>query len=484
MGQSEKNTKSESGSAKKKRWIHKRTIAVVLCVVILPWVLIGIPGTLDTGDQVAGWNIYHLAHGWPFVHLETTHYQKVGNSAKGRYQLGHLPAGAEVATSAKEVATIFAKHRPQIKLNLRLEKDRHRAQWLGKISYWSDGSNWPILKTGVHLTPRYVGMLLNLFCIVLLALIVAALSEYRIRRYGGLLKYTLANLLLGIAVISIACAWIARMHLDHEAQARLDEPLQALSDKGYRDNNGLQYFRKHHEARFPLIVSQLLNHGRHPWGSVPFFRQVKSGTIGIVIHGESDIDRLRRIKNLATSTKYSIALRLTSFTPETQKMFNALNGVKPARLNFSFNTTSWWFEETKKRQVKLVDKWHKELQLRKDIKRAEFQQLLKKRKNADRKNFDWAQAIEQSGFKVDIDIDMSKLESLCLRLDGTISQEEQLQPFVGLPSLKKAQFLDLSTEGAEFIMETKGQWSKNVEFDFTSDVSQELQTKLKSEFAD
>ena len=70
--------------------------------------------------------------------------------------------------------------------------------------------------------------------------------------------------------------------------------------------------------------------------------------------------------------------------------------------------------------------------------------------------------INQSGFKVDIDIDISKLESLELNLEPMISQVEQLQPFVGLPSLKTANISGLSTEGAEFILSTKEQWPEDM----------------------
>ena len=222
MSQPEENTKSELGSAKKKRWIHKRTIAVVLCVVILPWVLIAMPGTLDTGDNVSGRNIYHLVHGWPFVHLEITHHLKAGNLEEGRYRLSRLPWGTDATKTAKEAAALFTKGRSPFQLNLRVEKDPYRAHWLGKVSFWSDVSNWPALKTGVHLTPRYFGMLLNLLCLALLAAMVAALCERRIRRHGRLLKYSLAILLIGIALIAATCAWITAIQLDHTEQVRLD----------------------------------------------------------------------------------------------------------------------------------------------------------------------------------------------------------------------------------------------------------------------
>jgi len=51
------------------------------------------------------------------------------------------------------------------------------------------------------------------------------------------------------------------------------------------------------------------------------------------------------------------------------------------------------------------------------------------------------------------------------------SQEEQLQPFVGLPSLKSVRIFDLSIEGAEFILRTKEQWPEDMEVRLEGDYS-------------
>ena len=667
MSQQAKDAKSDLRPAKKGRRVHKRTIAVVLCVVIFPWVLIAIPGTLDTGGQVSGWNIYHLLHGWPFVHLESTHYQNVGNSEEGRYRLSRLPWDMDKATSAKEAAAIFTKGQSPAQLNLRLEKERYRPHWIGKVGFWSEGSSWPALKTGVHFTPRYVGVLLNLFCLALLVSIVAALCERRIRRHERLLKYSLANLFIGTALIAVACAWIARMHLDHAAQARVDDQLQTISSEKFKDNNELYYFSKSHESRFPLIISQLLNHGKHSWGAVPFFRQVKSGHVMVRISKESDLDRLKRIASLVSPNEYSVELDLNNFNSKTQKMLNALDGANLVSLSLSFgdyrallgsaslalgrdggdlarvqasNERSWlMIEEMQedrgllkglvggklfagRKKVGMAERQQagqklaeqrKESQLRTDNPRPhigiyakplededgvriEFvldnspadqadlrvgdvilkiddkvatsqQQLSKtvlqyevgdrvtltvrrgskemkiKPTLADRskysrgnkpKGYDWVKTLEEkitarktersnskvfadadtslgkllnglmakrkkkqtgseadldadrmlqekidaflmtrtmrrSDFEVNIDIDMSKLESLALRLNTAISQEEQLQPFVGLPSLKIASISRLSIEDAEFLLSTKEQWPENMEVRLVGD---------------
>ena len=650
MSQLAKDTKSEPDSVKKKWRVHKRTIAVVVCAVIFPWALIAIPGTLDTGDDVAGWNIYHLLHGWPFVHLESTHYQAVGNSEEGRYRLSRLPQGMDNIGDASEAATLFTEGRSPVQLNLRLEKERYRPHWLGKLGFWSDVESWPTLRTGVHFTPRYFGMLLNLLCMALVVFIVAALCERRIRRHGRLLKYSLANLLIGIALIAVACAWIAQIRSDRADQSRLDDPLQTLSDKRFSDNNELYYFSKSHESRFPLVISQLLNHGKHPWGAVPYFRQVKSGHILVRIRKESDLDRLKRIKSLVCATKYSVDLDLSNLTAETQEMLNALDGVNLVSLTLSFGDrpavrnwlhngqeadlaralasrqrNSLFIEELSDRlknmDLKVANRLRgitptlagqklagqklieqkKEPQSRKDETRPyigifmgapedeggiritgivdkspadlanlQFDDVILKiddevvispgnvikqlrqyevndrvtltvRRGGkemkikltlteggmlgpDNKLKNWTKMLskviaaekivgsgfeedadidkslrellggknmpgdqgallslltkqremkrklERAGFKVDIDIDMSKLESLSLRLDHTLSQKEQLQPFVGLPSLKSARITGLSIEGAEFILATKEQWPEEMVLEFRDDI--------------
>ena len=103
-----------------------------------------------------------------------------------------------------------------------------------------------------------------------------------------------------------------------------------------------------------------------------------------------------------------------------------------------------------------------------------------------RKNSDWVEILteriatgkkERSGSEIDsgmldIDIDMSKLESLVIRLDDAMSQQEQLQPFVGLPALKTAKITELSIEGAEFLLRTKEQWPEDMELIFKRDAFQ------------
>ena len=155
---------------------------------------------------------------------------------------------------------------------------------------------------------------------------------------------------------------------------------------------------------------------------------------------------LSEITKLAKATQYEVILRVMDFSPERQRMLKTMDRINIVDLEIEFDSYDWMSQEF-----------------------GDDDAI-------------WDAELKRSGFKVDLGIDMSKLETVGLYLDWTIPQVEQLKPFLGLPALKKATINGLSTEGAEFILKTKAQWPKMVEFDFQDDVPEELRKKLESEF--
>jgi len=427
-----------------KKWrVHKRTIVVVFCVVLLPWILIAIPGTTISGGGSSRSSISHKVHGWPFVHLESTEI------SISQYWLkmnrGQVPPELlNLDKQARESAARYLENSSVIQLNLRHRRMRSsKAEDLGEIGYWSDLSNWISWKVGTHLTPRYLGLVLNLICLVFLVRLIAAGCERRIRRDGRLLKYSLASMLICTAFFVVAFAWIARMQQEVAAQKRLNDSLQAMADA---EDGSLRSLLLEYQARFPLIVSQLFNHGKHSWGAVPFFRQVKSGRMNCDLDDESDQDDINLVAELAKETQYLVSLQLMDFSPKRQLMLKAMDGMNIVELEICYDSYDWM--------------------------RQEF--------GGDRSV--WGAELKRAGFEVELDIDMSRLKDLRLELDWRIPQTEQLKPFVGLPSLKFASISYLTAEGAEFILETKSRWPNAMEFDYSDDVSEELRQKLESEF--
>ena len=97
--------------------IHKRTLAVVFCLVVVPWILVAIPGQVSGGWGTTGSSAKDYQHGWPFVHLIRTEALSVGNLVKGRFVRGQIPSRLEFDRIARESAR---EH--QLKFDLRLER--------------------------------------------------------------------------------------------------------------------------------------------------------------------------------------------------------------------------------------------------------------------------------------------------------------------------------------------------------------------------
>ena len=416
---------------------------MVFCFVLLPWVLIAIPSTVVGGAGTTGLNISHRLHGWPWVHLESTEYEITGNWVNGKFLLGQLPPGFDLAENAKNAAASFTEDKSSVQLNLRLKSDDANAEWLGESGYWSDLSNWPSWESGTYFTPRYLGLVLNLITVGLLAWLAVLVCEYRIGRHHRIFRFSLANLLIGTALLGVVMAWISHLYVKNAEEMRVNDALQVICD---RSDLELPYFQVDYAARFPLIVSQLLNHGITPWGAVPIFRKVKNGTIGVRLDSDGDLVKVERIAKLTDQTPYSVELSAMEFSPERLRMIQAFGSARVVRLDIDFDVGDWLFEE-----------------LGEDVSKAEMLQKL-------------------AELQVNLDIDMSQLKNVDIVLEERISQSVQLRQFMDLPSLETASVADLTTEGAELILATKPRWPKVMAFDPSDDVSDELRQKLESEF--
>ena len=456
MNQQPKNDESALAQSPKsvdpnKRWrIHRRTIAVVFCVVLLPWILIAIPGTVisSAGSSYSGSS--HVVYGWPFVHLESARYSASGDWVNGKFVLGRRPKDSDLALEAAKSAAGYSEGRSWVEPNLRLGRRDFAVGWLGEIGYWSELANWPAPEAGTHFTPRYIGLVLNLIAVVLLAGVVVGLCEYRIRHRHRLLRYSLASLLIVMALFGIAITRILRTHQEIALQSGLNDALEAVCGQ---PNSPVNSFYVDYSDRFPLIVSQLFNHGKHPWGTIPMFRKIKSGNIVIYLNVDVDSQKLASINELAIATQYALHLSVANFSPQRQRMLETLGGGNIETLDLNLDSYVWLNEKFGNEQF----------------------------------DGQWEDFRKQAGFKVNLDFDMSRLKEVRLYLDGTMSQKEQLKPFVGLPALRSASISQLSTEGAEFVWETRTKWPKSMEFPVFSDSffdesCDELQEKLESEF--
>ena len=96
-----------------KRRIHRRTLAIVFCFVILPWFLVAIPGKRSNALETAGSENVAYMHGWPFLHLVRTEAIVNWTRVNGEYVADRLPSQLEL----NELAQKSVPDQPSLKLN-------------------------------------------------------------------------------------------------------------------------------------------------------------------------------------------------------------------------------------------------------------------------------------------------------------------------------------------------------------------------------
>ena len=143
------------------------------------------------------------------------------------------------------------------------------------------------------------------------------------------------------------------------------------------DSAGHIFFHVDYETRFPLVVSQLLNHGKHPWGDTPFFFRVKSGEIQLTLDEfvTADIDQ---ITQLAIDSGYLIKLEVLNFNALRQQMLSKFDGANVYELSIDFNSEEWVYQAI----------------------------------SDDDQITDWEEAKELANLKLDLNIKLPRLETL------------------------------------------------------------------------
>ena len=424
----------------KRRRVHKRTWVIVFFVVILPWILIGVPGTFSGGGGTSGVNISTMRHGWPFVHLYTTKAYVFG-----LFRNGKVVPGQASSQTLNKMARDFSEQQETdtnqaLELDLRFHRDQEPANWQ-IIGHWSEARNWPLWGAGRHWSPRYLGLLPNLVLIGLVSYLAIAFCEFRIRRYQRLLNFSLRSMLIATTIIGTLFAWgVYELNEMNETA----EVVDALNEW---DAAGHIFFHTDRETRFPLVVSQLFNHGKFPGGNTPFFFQVQSGEVQLSLDASTTAD-VDQIIELAIDSGFSINLDVMDFDTLRQQMLSRFDGANVYELSIDFDSDDWVYHTI----------------------------------NDEDQDTDWEEAKKLANLKLNLSINLPNLESLNIDLDSTLDQVDQLEAFKDMQSLNRCSISNLSTSGAEYMLETIDRWPSDTHLDFDDDVPVDVRKKLESKF--
>ena len=281
--------------------IHPYTILVLFFLVLLPWLLIAIPGARPANEsgreipQLPPGNQFFLPmkHGWPATHLVST-----------KHNLPNLDIDASLQAYTTPSDLIAISPRREFVEDLKATG-----------GFWSDRNRWPTRNS--HELPNgngnlvseynvvWTGLLINLGFLAVALVAVGLFCEYRIKRLGRIkrqrtrFRFSLFNFMTLFIGISLLMGW-AGMH-SHRAVTedveltRLEICLLELEQQ----NCSFQYEVFKCDV-LPTCVSRLFNYGLQ----IPFLHhstfqrisKVKIYPSYEITYGDAEAHKLAREK--------------------------------------------------------------------------------------------------------------------------------------------------------------------------------------------
>ena len=341
-----------------------------------------------------------------------------------------------------EAAREKSPEQPLLKLNLGLEAM--------EVVAWDD--EWPAVKfqgAGFWTEPfhgtepghgRYwefqpLGLVCNLVLLALTTFLVGWIVERKLAKHGRLFKFSLRSLLLATALVAIGMGWFVPEYAYFQKN---QQQFNAIKDERLRNEECFLY--PNFETRFPTVVSQLLNHGQLPFVEPEFFvalNSQKPGVLTLVWRNEKDLQGIRKLAQAIAESPFSVNVEVELYGRRSKQNLAELEKTRLTDLTIHFENTVW----------------------------AEIERDSKKDS-------------ESADEMVNVSANYPHLKKLNLCLTSWFDQESQLKPFCKLDSLEEVLLCGVSTTGVEFMLKTKEQWPRQVEFEFESDVSQESKELL------
>ena len=228
--------------------------------------------------------------------------------------------------------------------------------------------------------------------------------------------------------------WLVREYAHYQTN---QQQLNNLRDEPFE----LDYYSEpNFKTRFPTVVSRLLNHGQLPFVEPEFFVALNSrepGVLTLGLRNEKDQQEIRRFAKAAADSPFSVHVGIALYGHRSKQDLAELEKTRLTDLTIDYENTNWAeLERNSEKDSESVDEM------------------------------------------VNISANFPHLKKLDLSLTNWFDQGSQLKPFCGLDSLEEVFMDGVSSTGVDFMLKTKEQWPRKVEFLFDSDVSQESKELL------
>ena len=266
---------------------HRSTIVIAL-LVLLPWLLVALPGRIDgSGGSDDFWTLRY-SHGLPFVFLErqTAEYDESGSS--GVFPPGEPQEVDFDAMAAKFLATgVYQSDDSEFWFGLCFSSVSGNdcfghceleTSVIEQDRFWSDVDRWPWLGEtgGEAMRIHWLGLLIDVLLVLIVFWMVAKAIEYRLSKRGTHFAFSLAEVLAVFCATGALTAWVAN---EYQRAAKQNAVVDRLSDEVTAAD---EYIGGERSNSLPRLVSELLDHGSlFPPLKTHMFRPVEQANFSI-----------------------------------------------------------------------------------------------------------------------------------------------------------------------------------------------------------
>ena len=325
---------------------HRLTIAIAL-LILLPWLLVALPGRINGGGATTGFETNRFLHGLPFVFLERQTVEYSGTWANKIFTPGVKPKDVdfdEMAAKCMDAEFYQGSYRDfwfGLRFNSRTDADFRdvyelETSSITPVRFWSDVNRWPWLggADGTAMRIHWLGLLVDVVLILLVFWMSATVVEYRLKKRGKHFAFSLAEVLAVFCATGVLTAWIGNEY------QRATKENTAVDHLCAETTAAGAYLDGKRSNSLPALVSELLDHrSSFPLLKTNMFRPVQKGSISIYDLEDSLEGTAESLADAIENTGLSIDLDCI-VNERTLPLFQdrkALSAVRQLELRFDFD---------------------------------------------------------------------------------------------------------------------------------------------------
>ena len=391
---------------------HRSTL-VIAFLLILPWLLVALPGRNNGGAGTTGVWTTRYSHGLPFVFLERQIVEYSGTWTNNKFTPGVKPKNVDFdAQAANNLAAWIDRRSRSPKTtgqfttaaawqeDLEISRD-------GQRRFWSAPNRWPWIGTadGEAMRVRWPRVLIDGALILLAFWLFARVVEYRLKKRSSHFAFSLGELLFATCFAGVLLTCFA---IEYRRALKENTAVDRLL-AGVNAADGL--IMGDRRDSLPILISELFDHrSSFPLIKTPMFRPVERVAISIYDLDGAPDGTAKSLVDAMQKADFPIDLQV-NLNEQTLPLFQngkAISSVETLDLGFGFDSK-------------------------------------------------WGGLADASVVDIDLDFkfNLAKIKELSISLQPEISPSKQLGTITSLASLEQLEIDEINQEGAAYLSSIK-----------------------------